>query len=113
MFKKLFGKKSLKSRDTPYTENKFSGKILENSEYLYLNHKTMKKIVGSAHETVIMDKLKLTGQNLGRVFNSRSGCMYAMQLWCCESGRPNLKLKTQPKQLLCSLPLDIVIPDLT
>jgi hypothetical protein len=45
MFKKLFGKKSLKSRDTPYTENKFSGKILENSEYLYLNHKTMKKIV--------------------------------------------------------------------
>jgi len=30
MFKKLFGKKSLKIGNTPYTENKFSGKILEN-----------------------------------------------------------------------------------
>jgi hypothetical protein len=36
MSKKLFGKKSLKSRDTPYTENKFSGKILENPRYLLL-----------------------------------------------------------------------------
>lgn len=45
MFKKLFGKKSLKSRDTPYTENKFSGKILGKSGYLYLNDNTMKKII--------------------------------------------------------------------
>jgi hypothetical protein len=30
MFKKLFGKKSLKVGIPPYTENKFSGNFLEN-----------------------------------------------------------------------------------
>jgi hypothetical protein len=33
---KFFGKKYLKVRIPPYCENKFSGKILENSEYLYV-----------------------------------------------------------------------------
>jgi len=47
-----------------------------------------------------MDKLQLTEQNLGRLFNSRSGCMCAMHLFCYEAKQPNLKLKTRAKQLL-------------
>jgi len=57
-----------------------------------------------------MDKLQLTGQNLGRVFNSRSGCMCAMHLCCFEAKWPSLKLKTRPKQLFGSLPLAFVLP---
>jgi hypothetical protein len=57
-----------------------------------------------------MDKLQLTGQNLGRVFNFKSGCVCAMQLSCFETKLPNLMLKTRPKQLLGSLPLDITLP---
>jgi hypothetical protein len=57
-----------------------------------------------------MDKLQLTGQNLGRVFNSRSACMRAMQLLYFETKQPNLLLKTRPKLLLGSLPLDIMLP---
>jgi hypothetical protein len=38
-------------------------------------------------------------------FNSRSGCIGAMPLCCCEAKRPNLKLKSWPKkQLLGYLP---------
>jgi hypothetical protein len=58
---------------------------------------------------VSMDKLQLTGRNLGRVFNSRRGCVRAMQLRCFETKLPNLLLKTRPKQLLASLPLDIAL----
>jgi hypothetical protein len=50
-----------------------------------------------------MDKLYLTGQDLGRAFNSRSGCVNAMQLNGFETKRPNLKLKIRTKQLLHSL----------
>jgi hypothetical protein len=57
-----------------------------------------------------MGKRLLTGQALGRVFNSRSGCMHNMHLLCRIAMQPNLELKTQPKQLLGSLPLDIVLP---
>jgi hypothetical protein len=57
-----------------------------------------------------MDKLQLTGQNLGPVFNSRSGCMCAMHLCCYEAKQPILKLKTRSKQLLGSLPLAFVLP---
>jgi hypothetical protein len=57
-----------------------------------------------------MDKLQLTGRNLGRVFNSRSGCLCAMQLCCFGTKLPNLMLKTWPKQLLGYLPLDIALP---
>jgi hypothetical protein len=48
--------------------------------------------------------------NLGRVFNSRSGCMYVMNLCCYEAKQPNLNLKTQPKQLLGYCPLAFVLP---
>ncbi len=60
--------------------------------------------------TQAMDKLQLTGRNLGRVFNSRSGCMYVMNLCYYEAKQPNLKLKTQPKQLLGYCPLAFVLP---
>jgi hypothetical protein len=53
------------------------------------------------------DKLQSTGQSLGRVFNSRRGCVLAIQLRYFEIKLTNLKLKTQPKQLLGSLPLNI------
>jgi hypothetical protein len=59
-----------------------------------------------------MDKLQLTGLNLGRVFNSRSGCVLAMLFHCSETKLSNLKLKTGPEQHLSSLPLDITLPAL-
>jgi hypothetical protein len=57
-----------------------------------------------------MDKVQLTGQNLGRVFNSRSGRMKVVQLLFFEAKLPNLKSKTRPKQLLNSLTLNIMLP---
>ncbi len=61
------------------------------------------------HEGIKHDKLQLTGQNLGQVFNPISGCLWAMRLWCHEAKWPNLKLKTQPKQLLGYLLLTLVL----
>ncbi len=60
-----------------------------------------------------MDKVQLTRQNLGQVFDSRSGCMSAMHLCCYEVKRPNLKLKTWPEQLLGFLSLAFALPALT
>ncbi len=57
-----------------------------------------------------MDKLELTGQNLGRVFNFRFGHLHAEHFWCYQVKLPNLKLKPQPKQLLGYLPLVIALP---
>jgi hypothetical protein len=57
-----------------------------------------------------VDKLQITGQNLDRVFNSRSGRVHAKQLHFSETEQPNLKLKTRIKQLLGSLPLYIALP---
>ena len=57
-----------------------------------------------------MGKLQLTGQNMGRVFNFRSGYVHAVHLLFCRVKLPNLTLKTWPKQLLGSLPIDIVLP---
>ncbi len=54
-----------------------------------------------------MDKLQLTGQNLGRVFNFRYGHLHAEHFWCYQVKLPNLKLKTRHKQLLGSLLLVI------
>jgi hypothetical protein len=59
--------------------------------------------------SLFMDKLQLTGRNLGRVFYFRSGHLYAMHFYCYQVKLPNLKLKTRPKQLLGSFPLDIVL----
>jgi hypothetical protein len=47
---------------------------------------------------------------MGRVFNSRSGCMYAICFCCYEAKQPNIKLETRPKQLLGSLLLAFALP---
>jgi hypothetical protein len=59
-----------------------------------------------------MDKLKLTGQNLGQVFNSRLGHACIGHAIVHIANEPNLKLKTRPKQLLGSLPLAFALPGL-
>jgi hypothetical protein len=70
-----------------------------------------------------MDKLKLAGQNLGRVFNFRHGHAFAplvnganacpcLKLKILISTKlTNLKWKAQPKQLKGSLPLAFVLPN--
>jgi hypothetical protein len=57
-----------------------------------------------------MDKLKLTGLNLGRVFNSRLGRACIGHAIVHITKQPNLKLKTWPKQLLGYLLLAFVLP---
>jgi hypothetical protein len=59
-----------------------------------------------------MDKLQLTGQNLGRVFNFRNSRVLAVHLLCYGVKLPNLKLTTPTKQFLGSLLLDITLPGL-
>ncbi len=49
-------------------------------------------------------------QLTGRVFNFRFGHLQAEHFRCYQVKLPNLKLKTQPKQLLGSLPLVIALP---
>ena len=58
-----------------------------------------------------MEKIQLTGQNLGRVFISRSGPTCAMHFHPYEAKRTNLKLKTQRKELLGYLSLGIMHTD--
>ncbi len=57
-----------------------------------------------------MEKLQLTGQTLGKVFNCGNACMHTMHLLPGVAIQPNLELKTRPKQLLGSLPLVIALP---
>jgi hypothetical protein len=59
--------------------------------------------------TLGMDKLKLTGRKLGRVRTCFCICRAVAYItkW------PNLKLQTQPKQLLGYLPLAFVLPVLS
>jgi hypothetical protein len=59
---------------------------------------------------VSMDKPQLIGQNLGRVFKFKTARLHAAYLWSYQVKLPNLKLKTQLKQPLGSLPLDFVLP---
>ncbi len=51
------------------------------------------------------------GQNLGQVFNCRSGCKHAPHLLRYEAKQPNLKLKTQPEQHSGSFLNSIAFPD--
>jgi hypothetical protein len=60
-----------------------------------------------------MDKLQLTGQNLGQVFNFRSGCLHDATFLVLSVKLTNLQLKTRPKPLLGSLSLVIALPGLT
>ncbi len=57
-----------------------------------------------------MDKIMLTGQNLGRVFNSRLGRACIHHAIVHITKQPNLKLKTWSKQLLGYIPLAFVLP---
>jgi len=57
-----------------------------------------------------MDKLKLTGLNQGRVFNSRNGCNHAISVLRSIRKLSTLDLKTRPKQLSGYLPLAFVHP---
>ncbi len=50
-----------------------------------------------------MDKLQLTGQNLGRILNFRSGHLHAATFLVLTVKLANLQFKTWPKQLLGSL----------
>jgi hypothetical protein len=56
-----------------------------------------------------MDKLQQAEQNLGRVFNSRSGYIPGMTLHFYEAKLPNLNLKAWLRQLLGYLLLNIVL----
>ncbi len=55
-------------------------------------------------------KLKLTGLNLGRVFNYRCGRASTQMSSCTSSKQSKLQWKTRPKQVLESLPLAFVLP---
>ncbi len=68
-------------------------------------------VTGKSFSASSMDRLQLTGQNLGWIFNFRSGYMIAMHLLCNTAILSNLELKTQPKQLLGYLPSVIELPD--
>ncbi len=49
-----------------------------------------------------MEKLKLTGQNLGRALTLEWGVLEFQELFCLTAKRPILKLKIYPKQLFGS-----------
>ncbi len=57
-------------------------------------------------------QLQPTGRNLGWVFNFRFGHLLAEHFRCCQVKLPNLKMKTQPKKLLGSLPLVLALSPL-
>ena len=57
-----------------------------------------------------IEKLKLSGQNLSRVFNFRHGRVSAQCTSFTTEKLPSLKLKTRPKQLYGSLPLAFELP---
>jgi hypothetical protein len=59
-----------------------------------------------------MDKLKLKGQNLVRVFHFRLGHVCIGHAIVRITKQTNLKLKTQPKQILGSLLLAFLLPEL-
>jgi hypothetical protein len=67
----------------------------------------------SLRKDLTKDKLKLTGRNLGRVLNSRLRCACMCHAISYITKRPNLKLKTQPEQLLGSLTLAFALPATT
>jgi len=60
-----------------------------------------------------MDKLELTRQKFGRVFNIRSGYVHTEHLCCNGAKLNNLMLQTWPRQPLGFIPLDIMLPGTT
>jgi len=82
------------------------GKLPQKAHLKHFNEGTLGRM---AEQCKGRDKLKLTGQNLGRVFNFRNVCMRDMHLYSYAAKGPNLELKTEHKQLFF-LPLDIILP---
>ncbi len=80
------------------------------SSLIFASKTRVRALLANALKGYVMDKLKLTGRNLGRVFNSRLG--HACKGHTIEhiTKQPNLKLETRPKQLLGSLPLAFTLP---
>jgi len=64
------------------------GTILTKKKYFCKTLKTTRVLNVSANHALKyllhlgMDKLQLTGQNLGWVYNFRSGHLHAAQFWC-------------------------------
>jgi hypothetical protein len=57
-----------------------------------------------------MDKLKLTGQKPGRIFNFECGCVRLYIAIALITKQPHLKLETRPKPLLGSVSLAFALP---
>ncbi len=57
-----------------------------------------------------IDKLKLTGLNLGRAFNYRCGHAFTYMRTRISTKQPKLKLKTRSKPVLGYLPLAFALP---
>ncbi len=53
------------------------------------------------------------GRNLGRVFNSRRGCMCTLHLCCCVAKWPNLKLKNSAQTTFRFSPISFHILSVT
>jgi hypothetical protein len=62
-------------------------------------------MIGSYHGQTLASRTKL-----GQVFNFRYGCVCTPCTIYTKTELPNLKWKTQPKQLLGSLPLAFALP---
>ncbi len=60
------------------------------------------RLAGKKEQAI--DKLQLSGQNLGRVFDFRFGHLHPENFGYYQVKLPNLNLKTQLKPLLGSLP---------
>ncbi len=87
------------NNETQHSERLIASKLDNNSEKMKKYQNVLRNYNPS------MEKVKETGHNLGRVFNSRRGCMNAMHLLCSKAKLPSLVLKTRPRKLLGSLPL--------
>jgi len=63
---------------------------------LHMTWQQAHHLAGYEQQVRGIDKFKLIVQNLGLVFNSRSGCIIFMHLLRSIAIRPNLELKTCP-----------------
>ncbi len=87
-----------------------------NTALLYSSRKLHHKCLWQKDLTLGLTthKLKLIRWNLGRVFNSKRGCKNTKYILCVLLAvRPNLHLKTRPKQLSSYPLIYIALPGLT
>ncbi len=77
----------------------------------YWNWMVGVSVITDISQNIHDQKLKLTGQNLGLVFNYRSRRMLTTRLLPSLPKLPGLKLKTRPKQLLGSIRLTFTLTE--